>query len=276
MSKWKKSLAVVLGAAIVAGGATLFALPLGCNNAPRITGNLNPTAPRSQKLMALAAEEAGQIPEPDMRLTRQLNLADQQIRRGWPADAQATLSWARDTLRSKDAKQLNDHATVSGWISISQLARQIKAMDLATDACESAVGVMEKLEDPAKRCQYVFGVANELQYLKGKPAAAAIMAKSGPWTKSIDNLQQRREAEVSFASALFNFDDYAAGQAMLRQDDDAAWRSDTLARLAAIPVGGAPSAVAAEPRMDAPKAFGRSLDYEKVFQNQVKSNTSKD
>jgi hypothetical protein len=274
MLGWKAMARVVLIGMVAAGGAAWLVLPMGCKSEPHITGTLKPTENRSQRLMALAAQEAGHIPEPDMRLTRQLNLADQQIQRGWPADALITLGSARDTLQSNDATRLNEYATISGWISISQLARQITAAELARQACDSAVAAMEKLEDPAKRCQYVFGVANELQYLKGMPAAAAVLAKAGPWTRAIDNIQQRREAEVSFASALFNFDDYAAGQQMLRNDDDAAWRSDTLARLAAIPVGGA---VPAEARRESSvKAFGRTLDYDKVFQNQLRSNTTND
>ena len=99
----------------------------GCQSQARITGTLNPNASRSQKLMAMAADEAGKIPEPDMRLTRQLNLADQQIQRGWKTDAQVTLTRASENLKSTDGAGLNDHARVSGWISISQLGRQSDA-----------------------------------------------------------------------------------------------------------------------------------------------------
>lgn len=249
----------------------------GCQTQPRITGTLTPSATRSQKLMAMAADEAGNIPEPDMRLTRQLNLANQQIHRGWKTDAQTTLTHAAQTLKSKDAAQLNDHARVSGWISISQLGRQTGTAELAAQACDNAVAVMEKIEDPAKRCQYVFGIANELQYHKGQPAAAAILSKAGPWTRSIDHLQQRRDALVSFASALFNFDDYIAGQGMLRQDDDPAWRSDTLARLANFPPAPASMALdksAASPQQVQP--YGKQLDFGSIFENKTKSNTSKD
>ena len=250
----------------------------GCQSQRRITGTLNPNASRSQKLMAMAADEAGKIREPDMRLTRQLNLADQQIQRGWKADAQVTLTHASQNLKSTDAAGLNDHARVSGWISISQLGRQSDAAALAAEACDNAITVMEKIEDPAKRCQYIFGVANELQYHKGQPAAAAILSKAGPWTRSIDDLKQRREALVSFASALFNFDDYVAGQNMLQQDDDPAWRSDTLTRLANF--SPANPAVVADEKSTASRQrlepYGKSLDYRKVFQNQIKSNTSKD
>lgn len=273
MSRIQTPTALALATVILLG-----LLSAGCQTQPRITGTLNPNASRSQKLMAMAADEAGNIPEPDMRLTRQLNLADQQIQRGWKTDAQTTLAHAAGTLKSKDAVQLNDHARVSGWISISQLGRQTDATALAAEACDNAVAVMEKIEDPAKRCQYVFGVANELQYHKGQPAAAAILSKAGPWTRSIDNLKERRDALVSFASALFNFDDYPAGQAMLHQDDDPAWRSDTLTRLAnfspATPAMVADQQSASSPRQEQP--YGKQLDYRSIFQNQTKSNTSKD
>ena len=260
--------------------ATLFFLD-GCGGPPPVSPHLQQSESRSQKLMALAANEAGKIAEPDQRLTRQLNLADLQSSRGWTADARVTLSAASKTLASPDAAKLNDHARISGWVSISELSRRIDDMPSASTATEAALREMERIEDPSKRCQYVMGLANELQYIKGKPAAAALLAKAGPWTKSIDSVPQRRQALVAFSTALFNLDDFAAGQTMLSHETDAAWRSDVLASMAqfAMPAEGSIQ-FAAKQELSAPAAtqpfYGRSLNFDQVFKNQKSSQTSKD
>jgi len=272
----------VLGLVLAGGGAMLLVFPSGCTEMHPVNGQLDVTNDRSQRIMALAAEEAAAIPDPDTRLTRQLNLADTQIQRGWPVDARVTLTAARDTLQAKDAVKLNDHARISGWISISQLARQADDLALAVGACDSAKAAMTAIEDPAKRCQYVMGISNELQYLKGKPAAAALLALAAPWTRVIDNLPKRREATVAFASALFTLDDFTDAKAMIHQDDDAAWRSQTLQMLASLrPASQGPDMVgAASLRVDSPQAgsfyFGKNLNYQQIFQNQTNSQTGKD
>jgi len=259
---------------LAGGGAVLMVFPPGCAEMHPVNGQLDVTNDRSQRIMALAAEEAAAIPDIDARLTRQLNLADVQIQRGWPVDARVTLAAARGTLQTKvAAQQLNDHARISGWISVSQLARQAKDLALAITACDSAAVAMMAIEDPAKRCQYVMGIGNELQYLKGKPAAAALLAQAAPWTKSIDNVPTRRAATVAFACALFTLDDFDDAKAMFRQDDDAAWRSQMLQTLASpaevtnLRQIGAASAVA---------PFGKDLNYRTIFQNQTNSQTSKE
>ena len=257
----------------------------GCAAPSPVTGNLHIEEARSQKLTALAAEEADQIGEVDMRLTRQLNLADTQSTRGWEADARTTLAAARKTLNAPEAAKLNTHARMSGWVSVSELSRRVKDAAGALSATEAALRDLDGVEDPGKRCQYVMGLANELQYIKGKPAAAALLARAGPWTKSIDNLPLRRQALVAFSAALFTLDDFTAGQSMLRQETDAAWRSDILASMAPMPR----PAEKAYRASDAPMApgslsssaatqpfFGRNLHYEQVFQNQKSSQTSKD
>lgn len=80
---------------------------LRCAPAP-LSGSLQVQEARSQKLMALAADEAGKISEPDMRLTRQLNLADLQINRDWNTDARADLSGGAENAglsRSDEAER---------------------------------------------------------------------------------------------------------------------------------------------------------------------------
>ena len=263
-----------------------------------LTGHVQASAERSRRLMALAAQEAAAITDVDVRLTRQLNLADSQMQSLWKPDARTTLASAVSTLRSPEAAQLNDHARLSGWISISELSRQADDKLAAIDACDGAAKAMLAIEDPARRCEYVMGIANELQYLKGKPAAAALLALAAPWTPSIDDVSRRRQAVVSFASALFNLDDYSAGQRMLQSETDAAWRSDILTQLSSLAGQGdsrasdtryksaerqslAPVMSANQGALDnrvpeqmqSQPYFGRQLGYRSVFQSNLKSNT---
>lgn len=270
----------------IARTARLFlvfaALPsfYGCSGPSPISPHLHVDEARSQKLMALAAEEAGKIGDADMRLTRQLNLADMQIARDWIDNARTTLAAARKTLGSPEAGKLNDHARISGWVSISELSRRINDMAGAATATEAALRELDRIEDPSKRCEYVMGLANELQYIKGKAAAAELLGRAGPWTKSIDNLSQRRQALIAFSTALFNLDDFDAGQKMLGQEPDAAWRSDVLAGMAQIaPAESFASDSSGSLRVQSPTSqpfYGRSLNYEQVFKNKRASQTSKD
>jgi len=282
----------------------LAAVPFlhGCGGPPPISGDIPANEGRSQKLMALAAREAGSIPDADMRLTRQLNLADLQIERGWPDNARDTLAAARQSLGSPEAAKLNDQTRLSGWVSISQLSRRIHDMADARTATDTALVELDRIEDPARRCQFVMGLANELQYIKGKPAAAALLARAGPWTKWIDNLAWKRQALVAFATALFNLDDFDAGQKMVEQETNAVWRSDVLATMAqaaqeeqvqtssGVTVAEARGFVARgllaapAPASIGPSApannnqpfFGKSLDYDRVFKNQKNAQTTQD
>jgi hypothetical protein len=272
----------------------------GCAQPPRLTGRLLPSEQRSQKLMALAAEDAAQISDVDARLTRLLNLADAQVQRKWAADARTTLGMARQTLSSQDAANLNDHARLSGWVSISELSRLAGDDDGGIAACDGAVAAMRAIDNPDTRCDYVMGVCNQIQYLKGKPAAAQVLCEAGPWTKAIDDVPRRRQAVVSFAAALFNLDDFTNGQKMLRNEPDASWRSDTLTQLAML-TSSDTDQKRSEPRtaMSYPQAggrrggaqqvqqaqieqvdvanpyFGKQLNYNQVFRGQRNSQTSK-
>jgi hypothetical protein len=132
------------------------------------------------------------------------------------------------------------------------------------------------------------GIANELQYVKGPAAAANLLASAGPWTKSIDSIPGRRHALIAFATGLFKLDDFDAGQKMLQQETDAAWRSDVLAMMASstsvftqAPTTSVPGSIgAAYEAQKAPSQqsdfYGKSLNYEKVFKDQKQSQTSKD
>jgi hypothetical protein len=283
MSQRKKTWVFVISTVVVIGGITFLKTR---GQLPRLTGTLQPSEKRSEMLTALAAQEAALITDVDARLTRLLNLAELQIQRQWLEGGRATLEAGRRTLGSDDAKKLNDHARISGWVSISELSRHAKDNRGASSACDGAVIATRAIEDPARRCDYVMGVCNELQYLKGKSAAAELLAEVGPWSKSIDDVRLRRLAVVSFAAALFNLDDFSRGQQMLRQEDDASWRSDTLTRLASAsndpPARFAShrAAVLVSPALpEAPPAegqYGKQLGYRDVFQGQKNSQTKKD
>ena len=261
---------------------------------PAINTTIQPGKDRGRQLIALAATEAAKIADVDTRLTRLLNLADLQIQRGWKTDAPRTLGDVVVTLRSKDAMQLSEQARISGWVSVSQLSRSCDDVAQAQAACDGALAAMRAIEEPARRCEYVIGVCNEIQYLKGKPAAVSLLAEAGPWSRSIDDVQRRRQAVVAFASALFNLDDFAAGQKMIQFEEDAAWRSATLTQLATMAEqnevkykavrmasdAGAASAATDQRAMNAPStpsaAFGRELDYIQIFKGQRNSQTVKD
>ena len=221
-------------------------------------------------------------------LTRQLNLADQQLQRGWTADAPVTLKGARDTLLSKDASKLTFHARLSGWVSISELSRNAKDIPAAASACDHAIKELKAIDNQASRCKYVMGIANEAQYLKGLPAARDLLVMAGPWAREISNQPERRSALTTFASALFNLDEYAAGQTVMRQDPDAAWRSETLSALAsaANPENAEPTAAraaalsrdvaahqASQSARQSKSSYGVPLNYRTVFEGKQRSET---
>ena len=212
-------------------------------------------ADRAQRLMALAAGEAGQIESPKQRLTAQLNVAELQINNRHARDAMATLVKARDTLRSIEG-DLDDQARLAGWISLSELARRIDQTAFANAAVDRAIQLLEQLDPPPARVEYVRAVAQELRILRGKAAAAALLRQAGPWAAQIEDMVYRRQAYQAIASDLFLNDDDEGGLALLRQDPDAAWRTATLTALArqAVPL----------------KQFGKSLGYDENFSQILK------
>lgn len=289
--RWKIVILVCLLGAL-SGVATWWFM----REAPPISAQIEAGAARSRKLLALAGRQAAKIAAVDIRLTRLLNLADQQIQRGHKTEARETLTFAGQTLSSKDAETLSDHVRISGWVSVSELSRAAGDKSAASAACDGAVIVLRAIDDPAKRCDYVIGLCNELQYLKGKAMAAQLLDEAGAWTRSIDSVSLRREAVTGFASALFNLDDYAAGERMIGREQDPSWGADTLMQLASMAqpsgtisyyAGAAPAARA--PAMAAPMAdvagpgpggsmrggpaFGKEVNYRYVFQNQSRPQT---
>ncbi len=210
------------------------------------------------RLLHMAGEEAGQIPSPRERLTRQLNIADREIRFGRPGDARATLRDARKTLESAGAisaagakgaggaepaggaaagnapaqTPLTNHERLAGWISLSELARGAEDKPFANSALDRATADLMALNPVNERCQYVLGVARETRELRGDKEAAGLIAQAGEWAMEIPDQPMRRQAYVAFAMEIFRCNDYDAARGVLRRDQDAAWRSDTLTAMA--------------------------------------------
>lgn len=207
---------------------------------------------RAERLMALAAGEAGAVPSAKERLSRQLNIAHMQTREGNLYDARDTLAKAQSTLKDPSG-DLDEHTRIAGWVSVSELSRAARDPATARQACKEADHLLHAMTPADKRCQYVRGLAEELEHLDGKAPATALLREAGAWTVEISPVSERRAALQAFASDLFMYDDYDGGLAMLKRDSDAAWRSDTLAALAqqAIPM----------------KSYGTSLQFESNFMN---------
>lgn len=203
----------------------------GCATQRHLTDPVEHGAGRSRQLMILAAAEARHIPDADVRLTRQLNIAnDMQSRYGKEGVAEAL----REATRSLNevGNQLTGHARVSGWVSVAQLAHRASEKPLATEAAQRSVGELDQMQSMAERCDYVLGVAEEVSHALGPAAAAALLEKSGDWAASIELAETRRMARLAFASALFNLEEYEAGATVLRKENDPVWSSEAMLRLA--------------------------------------------
>jgi hypothetical protein len=281
--------------------AVACALLAGCTGPMRLSDPVHHNAARSRQLMVLAAVEANNIADADGRLTRQLNIANEVLDR---FDKEATVEVLTEATRTLTVagKDLTGHARLAGWVSVAQLSRRAKDMPHATSAVDRAVTEVEALPDVAERCQYVMGVAEELNNIQGPVPAISLLMKAGGWADAIDNRANRRSARLAFAGALFNLDDYEAGAAVLRKEKDAIWSSDTLLGLAspgsayvAVATRDAdavarPEAVEAEITTargvsrrgyeDAPEAapqqaitprYGKALGFESIFQGRKES-----
>lgn len=246
--------------------ATLCLLVVtGCNE-KKVSGSVKKTADRSRRLTILAASEASNIRDADARLTRQLNIAEQVLTRFGAEDALTVLGEADKTLRTVGT-QLSSHARISGWVSVSQLARRARGTEAAKAATREAQRELEALPSLAERCQYVMGVAEEVSQLQGEADGAAVLVKGGQWVAAIEDATERRNARLAFAVALFNLDAYDNGVATLRLENDASWTSDTMLALAA-PIA-SPSSYKPAEAPAAPSTYGRPVAYEKVFQGSM-------
>jgi hypothetical protein len=202
----------------------LILLLTGCTTS--ITSPIDP-----DRLLHMAGEEAAAITAPKERLTRQLNIANRQTDNNRPADAKSTLRAARDTLEHSDKTVLTDHERLAGWISISELSRNVLDVPFANAALDQALIALNNVNPHQDRCPYVLGVERELKTLRGDREAAKLLVTAADWAAELPDQPTRRSAYAAFAEELFRCNDYEAARALLRRDADPAWRADTLAMM---------------------------------------------
>jgi len=207
------------------------------------------------RLMELAASEAGQIDKPLERFKRQLNIAEMQIDRYQRVDAIATLRDARQTIQSH-GESFGEHLHIAGWVSLCELSRRADRESFAGECIDRAIALLRTVDPQPQRMQYVLGVAREVRLLRGKPAAARLLREAIPWASEVSPKTRRRDALAGLAAEMFLCDDYDGGMLALRRDSDAAWRTDTLARLATQATPGKYGSV----------LFGKTMTYKSNFQ----------
>lgn len=202
---------------------TVGLLITGCQET---TSRLDP-----ERILHMAGEEAGQINAPRERLTRQLNIANRQTEHGHADDARRTLAQARETLEHADKNALNEQERLSGWVSLSELARDAEDKAFANGALDKALAALNEITPAQERCKYVLGVEREVRALRGDGAAAKLLVTASEWAMELPKESTRRAAYVAYADGLFHCNDYEAARGVLRRDPDAAWRSDALTGL---------------------------------------------
>ncbi len=156
----------------------------------------------------MAAEEAASIPSTLDRFTRQLNIADTQLRTGRPADADKTLRLAHDTLAGVKDDTFDDLHRIAGWTSISELARLANDRDLAMDASDRGLAALNNVTPESDRALYVLSLSGELAALRGPAAAIELLNSGGGWAAQIADVARRRAALTAFAYRLLGYDAY--------------------------------------------------------------------
>ena len=197
-----------------------------------ITACEAPPVDRTGRLLAMAGEEAGGISNSLDRFTRQLNIADTQLRTQRKADADKTLALARDTLKGAKKEEFDDFHRIAAWTAISQLARGADDKDMALKASDQAQAALNDVQPPAERPQYVQSLAWELAELRGKPAAIELLESGSAWAAEIKDSNVRRYALLTFAEQLLSYDAFDNARNTLRRDPDASWRTDAFLALA--------------------------------------------
>lgn len=195
-----------------------------CDNSPQVD--------RSGRLLAMAGEEAANIPNKLDRFTRQLNIADTQLRTNRKGDAAKTLALARDTLVASSKAEFDDFHRIAGWTAVSQLSRVAGDKDLAIKASDNALAALNDTQPLTDRPQYVLSLTGELAELRGKQAAIELLESGSGWAAEIREPEIRRLALVTFAQRLISFDSFDNARNTLKRDPDAVWRTDTFLTLA--------------------------------------------
>ncbi len=244
---------------------------------------------RSGRLLTMAGEEAAGISNKLDRFTRQLNIADTQLRTNRTADAGKTLLLARDTVTAANKSDFDDFHRIAAWTSISQLARRAGDRDLALQSSDLALAALNDVQPEAERPLYVLSLAGELADLRDKNAAIELVNSGGEWAAKIVEPNARRTALVAFADRLLSYEAYENARTMLRRDPDPVWRTDTFLALANTSAGYYNTAYArsggrggaggagggnydtmrqlqAERTTPAAPSYGKDVRFEQVFQ----------
>lgn len=182
----------------------------------------------ADRILRMAGDEAGLITAPKDKLTRQLNVANREAETGKPTEARATLALARQTLENAKKEDFNNQQRLAGWISLSELSRRVDDKTFANSALDQALQTLKELTPQQARCEYVLGVEHELRELRGDAEAAKMLATAGDWATTLIEPSTRRAAFLDYAGELFECNDYEGARTLLRKDNDAAWRADSL------------------------------------------------
>ncbi len=262
-------------------GKAIFGITIG---ALLLAACHEPVVDRSGRLLEMAGKEAAGISNTLDRFTRQLNIANTQVRTLRNADALQTLKLAHETLAGAKRDEIDDFHRIAGWTAISQLSRQAGDREMALAASDQAQAALNDVQPVAQRPQYVLSLATELQELRGTAAAVELLDSGGAWAADIQESPVRRRALAAFAYRLLTLDAFDDAQSMLRRDPDPAWRTDEFLALAnrfsgpylvsmAGSVGGrggtaGPAAVAFAPDKNESGGteFGKDVRFESVFQ----------
>jgi hypothetical protein len=190
------------------------------------------SADRTGRLLSMAGEEAANITNKMDRFTRQLHIAETQLRTDRKPDAARTLALAQDTLKVSTKDDFDDFHRIAAWTAISQLARQANDRPLALKSADAAQAALNDVQPAAERPQYVLSLAGELAELRGNDAAIELINSGGAWAAEIVEPVARRTALTAFTNRLLSYDAYESARTMLRRDPDPVWRTDMFLALA--------------------------------------------
>jgi hypothetical protein len=237
-----------------------------------------PVTDRAGRLLSMAGEEAASIQNKMDRFTRQLHIAETQLRTDRKPDAAKTLALAQETLKVAGKDDFDDFHRIAAWTSISQLSRQAGDRNLAVSASDLALAALNDVQPATERPLYVLSLAGELADLRGKDAAVELINSGGAWAAEIMEPTTRRLAITVFAERLLAYEDFESARTMLRRDRDPVWRTDMFLSLANVSPTNTPNAGVAQAggrggaaggAAPAPlnQNYGRDVRYENVYQS---------
>jgi hypothetical protein len=114
---------------------------------------------------------------------------------------------------------------------VAQLSRRAGDEKAGSDAYFAAVEAINATK-PATAAEYVLSLSRVCYEIRGRDETIALLIKGGEWARSVEDGQLRRYALWCYSQALVGYDDLEAARKVMRNEADAAWRSDALAALA--------------------------------------------